>query len=216
MDEPQTGATEAGRWEMLLAHRERTVATLQRATRSRAEAEDCVHEAMLRLVRRRDLDPTRVHSLLTRTALHIAMDHLRSRRRRDRAVVRLGGGAMSEVVSPDDLLLEREEARRVAAAVRSLPRRERQVMLLRLAGLSVGETARTLGLSYKSVEGAYTRARARVRGWLGGARLAHRAAALAALRSGRSGGGGAGAALPHRAAVAAPWQPARLARRAGP
>jgi hypothetical protein len=45
------------------------------------------------------------------------------------------------------------------------------VLMLRLAGLSIQETARLLGLSAKSVEGAYTRARARVR-LIGGAVLA--------------------------------------------
>jgi len=42
------------------------------------------------------------------------------------------------------------------------------VLLMRLRGFSVGETAALLGLSYKSVEGLYTRARARVRLALGG------------------------------------------------
>ena len=153
---------------MLLPHRELAVAMVLRSTGDPAEAEDCVHDAMLRLVRREDLDPARVRSLLVRAALHIAIDHRRSAGRRQSAVLRLGGGAAAEVTSPEQVLAERTEAERLLAAVDRLPRRERQVMLLRLAGLSVAETARRLGISVKSVEGAYTRARARVRLLLGG------------------------------------------------
>jgi RNA polymerase sigma-70 factor (ECF subfamily) len=157
----------AARWAMLLPHRELAVGIVSRTTASLAEAEDCVHDAMLRLVRRDDLDPARVRSLLIRAALHIAIDHRRAAAREQSAVVRLGGGFESDVVSPEQVLSRRAEADRVLAAVDSLPRRERQVMLHRLAGLSVAETAARLGISAKSVEGAYTRARARVRFLLG-------------------------------------------------
>jgi RNA polymerase sigma-70 factor (ECF subfamily) len=157
------------RWAMLLPHRELAMGMVVRATGSLSEAEDCVHDAMLRLVRRQDLDPRRVRSLLVRASLHIAIDHRRSAAREQSAVVRLGGGVEAEAVSPDQVLARRTEAARVLAAVDSLPRRERQVMLLRLAGLSVAEAAGHLGISVKSVEGAYTRARARIRNLLGGA-----------------------------------------------
>ena len=153
---------------MLLPHRDVAVGMVLRATGSLAEAEDCVHDAMLRLARREDLDASRVRSLLIRAALHIAIDHRRAAAREQAAVVRLGGGARSDTVSPEQVLEQRSEVARVLAAVDSLPRREQQVMKLRLVGLSVAETAVRLGISPKSVEGAYTRARARVRYLLGG------------------------------------------------
>jgi RNA polymerase sigma factor (sigma-70 family) len=153
---------------MLLPHREHAISVLRRRRGDRAEAEDCVHDAMLRLVERDDLDPERVGSLLTRAALAIAIDHARAAQRSERAATRLGGGAAAQVVSPDEVLADRVEAERVMAEVERLPRRERQVLLLRLTGFGVGETATRLGLSYKSVEGAYTRARARIRLALGG------------------------------------------------
>jgi RNA polymerase sigma-70 factor (ECF subfamily) len=153
---------------MLLPHRDVALGMVLRATGSMAEAEDCVHDALLRLVRREDLDPTRVRSLLIRAALHLAIDHRRAAQRQQSAVVRLAGGMRSEAISPERELQLRSEAARVLAAIDSLPRRERQVMLLRLAGLTVAETAARLGISPKSVEGAYTRARARVRNLLGG------------------------------------------------
>jgi RNA polymerase sigma-70 factor (ECF subfamily) len=163
------------RWDMLMRHRDVALGVVLRATGSLAEAEDCVHDAMLRLARRSDLDPARVRSLLIRTALHIAIDHRRAAAREQAALVRLGGGAGGEAVSPEQTVAQRADVARVLAAVDSLPRRERQVMFLRLMGLDVAETAARLGISPKSVEGAFTRARARLRllfggllGWLAG------------------------------------------------
>src|SRR5947209_3602773 len=49
---------------MLLPHRELALGMVLRATGNLAEAEDCVHDAMLRLVRRSDLDPARVRARL--------------------------------------------------------------------------------------------------------------------------------------------------------
>ena len=165
---------------MLERYREQAVAAVQRVVGDSAEAEDCVQDAMLRLVRRGDLDPGRVRSLLARAATHIAIDRRRSRRREEKAVARLRAGAPVEAPSPEEIAGEHADLERALAAIDSLPRRERQVMLLRLSGLSVLETAQRLGLSYKSVEGAYTRARARVRVLLGGA-LAWLAARLRRL-----------------------------------
>jgi len=151
------------RWEILLPHRAAAVSAVRRATGSIAEAEDVVHDAMLRIVGRADLDPTRVRSLLIRTALQIASAHHRAAVRQRDALVRLRGGADSAVASPEQVHADRVEAQRAVAVIAELPRRERQVLLLRIGGLTVMETAERLGLSAKSVEGAYTRARARMR-----------------------------------------------------
>jgi len=152
---------------MLEPHRAQAVAAVQRAMHGTIDAEDCVQEATMRLAWREDLDPTRVRALLTRAAVHIAIDRLRSRRREERAMARLGADLTSRTISPEDVVADRAEVERLMAAVDTLPRRERQVMRMRLSGLSVMETAKLLGLSHKSVEGMYTRARARVRLMLG-------------------------------------------------
>lgn len=167
-------ASEADRWDLLLGHRDAVVSIVRRKVRNTAEAEDCVHDAILRLVRRPDLDPERVRSLLTKVAVGLAIDRYRSTQSRDRAVVRLGGAAVSAAISPQDVLAETSEAERIIAAVDALPPRERQVLRLRIQGFGVADAARLLRLSYKTVEGAYTRARQHVRkalqgliGWLG-------------------------------------------------
>jgi len=167
-------ASDAERWDLLLRHRDAVVSIVRRRVRNTAEAEDCVHDAMLRLARRTDLDPDRVRSLLTKVAVGLAIDHYRSTQRRDRAVVRLGGSAVAEAISPEDVLADQAEVERILAVVDALPRRERQVLRLRISGWGVSDVARLLRLSYKTVEGAYTRARQHVRrglesvlAWLG-------------------------------------------------
>jgi RNA polymerase sigma factor (sigma-70 family) len=157
----------AGSWELLLRHRDVALAVLLRKTGSLAEAEDSVQEAIARLGRRADLDAGRARALLIRTAKGIADDNRRAAARERAAVVRLAGSAAAEIVTPEELAGQSAEAARVLAALEQLPRRERQVLRLQLAGLSVAEIAARVGISYKSVEGALTRARARVRLILG-------------------------------------------------
>ena len=154
---------------MLEPHRAQAVAAVRRLAGAAVDAEDCVHDAMVRLVPRDDLDPERVRALLVRTATHIAIDRLRAQRRAQRAVARLAIDAETRVVSPEEMVTDREQVHRVLAAVDRLPARERQVMRMRLAGLSIAEMSKLLGLSTKSVEGATTRARARIRLMVGGA-----------------------------------------------
>ena len=148
---------------MVHQHREYAVDAVRRAVGNAVDAEDCVQDAILRLLDREDIDPARARALLTRTAVNIAIDRLRSERRAQRAMQRLAAEESGRVVSPEHVIADRDHVSRVMAAIDTLPRRERQVLLLRLTGLSAVETARMLGLSAKSVEGAYTRARARVR-----------------------------------------------------
>jgi RNA polymerase sigma factor (sigma-70 family) len=171
-------------WELLLRHRDVALAVLLRRTGSVAEAEDSVQEALARLGSRADLDAGRVRALLVRTALGIAAEHRRTATREQAAVVRLAGGTAAQIVSPEALAAQRAEASQLLAAIDALPRRERQVLQLQLSGLSVAEMAARLGISYKSVEGALTRARARVRLILGGllAWVAERLRRLASSR----------------------------------
>lgn len=154
---------------MLERHREQAMAAVQRATVDASEAEDCVQEALLRLALRNDLDPSRVRSLLTRTAMGIAIDRLRARGRAERLAIRLGGGMAAQTVSPEQVAGDRADLRRAFLAISSLPWSERRVLLLRVSGMSIAETARHLGVTQKSVEGAFTRARARLRILVGGA-----------------------------------------------
>jgi RNA polymerase sigma factor (sigma-70 family) len=155
-------------WELLLRHRHVAMADLLGKTGSVVAAEDCVQEALLRLGGRASLDPDLARALLVRTARGVDREHRRRAAREQSVLVQLAGMAVAEVVSPEEIAAQREEAARARAALEQLPRREGQALRLQLAGLTVAEIARRLGISYKSVEGALTRARARLRLILGG------------------------------------------------
>jgi len=99
--------------------------------RRREDAEDVAQEAFLRAHRSfaalRDRD--RFRSWLVRTSFRLALDHLRSRSRRQRRedVVSL---EPPTVASAEDEVLRRERADKVAEAVSALPEKLRIVTLL--------------------------------------------------------------------------------------
>jgi DNA-binding CsgD family transcriptional regulator len=65
--------------------------------------------------------------------------------------------------SPEDVALDRLQARHMLEEADRLAVNERSVLLLRAQGEGAADVARELGLSYKSVESAYTRARRKLR-----------------------------------------------------
>ena len=170
-DPPQAGGLELDeRWALVTPHREHLLAIARRRCPTMEDAEDCVHEAMVRTVAYRQLDPARVASLLTAITMRVSADAVRRRctelRGRQRLVV-----TSHQVAAPDEALVDHDEARWLAGQVARLPERERQVLQHRAAGFTAAETARLLHLSYKAVESAFTRARNRLRLWAAAATL---------------------------------------------
>jgi RNA polymerase sigma-70 factor (sigma-E family) len=122
-----------------------------------ADAEELVQEAFARTWAR---DPAladigEAAAYVRRVVINLARDTLRRRARARRlpdARERSAPGA------DGDVLLD-EEHRRVAAAVRALPRRQRECVVLRhLLGCSTAETASTLGIAEGSVKSHLSRA----------------------------------------------------------
>ena len=154
----------ARRWTLVAPHRDDLLAVARRRCPTPQDAEDCVHEAMVRAVAYPQLDPARVARLLTAITMRVSADAVRRRgaelRGRPRLIL-----VPHQMEPPDEAVADHYEALWLAEQVARLPERERQVFERRVAGLSVGETASLLQLSYKSVEGAFTRARKRLRGW---------------------------------------------------
>jgi RNA polymerase sigma-70 factor (ECF subfamily) len=140
------------------------LAVARRRCASAEDAEDCVHEAMLRVAQFAGLDPARVEALLTSVVTRLAVDMHRARARAQRYQPRLLH-VPEQQEPPDEAALDAAEARWLAAQMEQLPARERDVLRRRVAGHSVSETAALLSLSYKSVESAFTRARGRMRMW---------------------------------------------------
>ena len=126
--------------------------------RDRSEAEDVVQEAFLRLQRHAaSVQAGREAAYLRTIVLNLARSRLRRRRlalwRRPPAAV-AGSG-------PDEVVELRDEQRRIVAALRQLPGRQRDCLVLRYYGdLADAEIAEALGVKVTSVRTHLRRGRA--------------------------------------------------------
>jgi RNA polymerase sigma-70 factor (ECF subfamily) len=133
---------------------DRLVGQLALVTGSLPEAEDLVQEAFLRAAARwprlRHYDVP--EQWARRVALRLAINQFRRTRRRGAALVRLGPPPVTPPASADALALD--------AALRTLPIRHRQVVVLHyLLGLSLEEIGRELLLPVGTVKSQLHRAR---------------------------------------------------------
>ena len=123
----------------------------------RAEAEEVVQEAFARTYARdpRFTTPDEAAAYVQRVVVNLCRDTLRHR-----AVVRRWSAppAVSAPGAEREVLLD-EDQRRLTAAVRALPRRQRECVVLRyLLELSTAETAGALGIAEGSVKSHLSRA----------------------------------------------------------
>jgi RNA polymerase sigma-19 factor, ECF subfamily len=150
-----------------------------RYVQSAETAKDLVHEAFLRLWRQRsqvEFGGTTVRSYLYTIVRYQALDHLRRRRVEERwqrdyvtPLVTDQGAALA--LDPDQEFTARETAAAIQQAMDALPRRQRQVLLLRWQQqASYDEIAESLGISPKTVAVHVGRAIQRLREILGKAR----------------------------------------------
>jgi RNA polymerase sigma factor (sigma-70 family) len=150
------------RWQRLAALREGAVRGVRTRTARPDDAEDLVHEAMLRLAARPrvDLADPRACALVVRTACGIAIDRARWQHRQGVLAGRLVAPCAD---SPEDVVADRSEAAWLAEALPQLGRMERAALLHTASGLDVGEIAALLGVGYKAAENALGRARRKLR-----------------------------------------------------
>jgi len=149
------------RWRLVAPHRDRLIRLLRSRCATTVDAEDCVHEAMLRVATFPNLDNARAAQMLTVVALRIAVDQHRQPQRRRAALRRLFASTVTR--SPEDVALDRLQAQNMLEHAESLAGNERSVLLLRAQGAGAADVASELGLTYKSAESAYTRARRKLR-----------------------------------------------------
>ncbi len=135
----------------------------------RAQAEDVMQEAFLRLWRRAgDWDAggtARLSTWLGRVAANLAVDA----RRRDRRMRPLDDGARVADDAPSAVagLIRAERASSLDAALATLPDRQRQAVVLRhIEGYSNPEIAAMLGCGVEAVESLTARAKRRLAGIL--------------------------------------------------
>jgi RNA polymerase sigma-70 factor (ECF subfamily) len=150
------------RWALVLPHRERLRRIAARRLSCRDEVDDVVQEAMLRAVTFERLDPAYAGQFLSTVTVRLCADVQRERARQLRVGVRDALRTV-EPGDPHDTLLDTAEARWLYGECLKLPPRESAVMLARASGMSVKETASTLGVGTKSAEAALTKARHRMR-----------------------------------------------------
>jgi RNA polymerase sigma factor (sigma-70 family) len=118
---------------------------------SREAAEDVVQQAFLDVLRRQP-DLQHAPAYLRRAVVNGAKDRLRRRQVRRLWVPPHEPPAPG----PEDAALLSEEHREVLAALRSLPTRQREVLVLRhLSGLTEAETAAALAITVSAAKSAH-------------------------------------------------------------
>ena len=148
------------------AHQEAAFRAAYLLLRDAAAAEDVAQEAFVRafaaLGSFREADPFR--PWLLRIATNLALNEIRSRRRREGWLGRLRLVRPSEPRSPEALAVASDEQRQLDEALRMLPERDRNVLYLRhFLDLSEKDMAVALDCAPGTVKSRLNRASARLR-----------------------------------------------------
>ncbi|MFI2372723.1 sigma-70 family RNA polymerase sigma factor [Streptomyces sp. NPDC018833] len=150
------------RWERAWSHREQLLRVARRRSVSMEDAEDAVHEAMLRAAEHPHLDDERLGAWLTTVTMRLCID-------RHRQVNREAEVRTSPTLHPprpvpvDEAVCDRAEARWLAVRSGELPVRQAEALWLKSEDLDVGQVAMKMGLSYRTVESLLARARRTLR-----------------------------------------------------
>ncbi|SDO63937.1 RNA polymerase sigma-70 factor, sigma-E family [Pedococcus dokdonensis] len=137
--------------DLFAAEATRLVSLARFFVEDRTAAEDLVQEAFIRLSRNahRIRDPERAAAYLRSIVVNLARDH----NRRGLVSLRHRPPAVVDEPSAEETAAARESRSEVVAALRGLPRRQRDCLVLRYyLDLSVEEVATTLGISTNSVK----------------------------------------------------------------
>ncbi|MFJ1971177.1 sigma-70 family RNA polymerase sigma factor [Streptomyces sp. NPDC087903] len=178
------------RWQRMWSHREQLLKVARRRSMSPEDAEDAVHEAMLRAAERPDLDDERLGAWLTTVTMRLCVDRYRQVNRE--AEVRTSPTLVALGPVPvEEAVCDRAEAKWLAVRSGELPARQAEALRLRSEDLDVGQVAMRMGLSYRTVESLLARARRTLRASLAGTL----GVVLFLLGRGRPRGGGRAQAL---------------------
>ncbi|MER7482220.1 sigma-70 family RNA polymerase sigma factor [Streptomyces sp. NPDC126510] len=150
------------RWRRMWSHREHLLKVARRRSMSAEDAEDAVHEAMLRAAERPDLDEERLVAWLTTVTMRLCVDRYRQMNRE--AEVRTSPTLIAPGPVPvEEAVCDRAEAKWLAVRSGELPARQAEALRLKSQDLDVGQVAVRMGLSYRTVESLLARARRTLR-----------------------------------------------------
>jgi RNA polymerase sigma-70 factor (ECF subfamily) len=153
---------------------ERAIRVATAITGDRAEAEDCVQEALARSWQHRQElpDEARARGFAMRVVVNLAL-RARRRRRVRRALDRLVALAVAtrvprEATPPDEWLVDHERRAQLLGSLERLSAMQRTAIALRYGGeLSVSEVAAVLGIGEASVKTHLVRGLERLRELIG-------------------------------------------------
>ncbi len=149
------------------SHREHLLKVARRRSMSAEDAEDAVHEAMLRAAENPHLDDARLGAWLTTVTMRICVDRHRQVHR-EAEVRTLPKLTAPGPVPVDEVVCDRAEATWIAYRSRELPARQAEALRLKAQDRDVEQVAREMGLSYEAVESLLARARRTLRNSLAG------------------------------------------------
>jgi RNA polymerase sigma factor (sigma-70 family) len=150
------------RWQRMWGHREHLLKVARRRSMSLEDAEDAVHEAMLRAAERPDLDDERLAAWLTTVTMRLCVDRYRQVNRE--AEVRTSPTLIAPGPVPvEEAVCDRAEAVWLAVRSGELPARQAEALRLKSEDLDVSQVAVQMGLSYRTVESLLARARRTLR-----------------------------------------------------
>lgn len=132
------------------------------------DAAELAQEALLRVMRYRDCNARSLRGLLMRTALNLAASHRLLARVQWTHVPLDGLQLVSDAPALDEQLDREQRRQQVMAAIKALPPRRRDILLLRVVSeLSHREIAQRCGISQTAVEKHLARAQAAIRARVG-------------------------------------------------
>ncbi|WP_405805110.1 sigma-70 family RNA polymerase sigma factor [Streptomyces sp. NBC_00210] len=150
------------RWQRAWSHREQLLKVARRRSMSLEDAEDAVHEAMVRAAENPHLDDERLGAWLTTVTMRLCVDRYRQVNRETE--VRSNPPLLTPVPVPvEEAVCDRAEARWLARRSGELPARQAEALWLKSEDLDVGQVAVKMGLSYRTVESLLARARRTLR-----------------------------------------------------
>jgi RNA polymerase sigma factor (sigma-70 family) len=154
----------AERWQQVWSHREHLLKVAQRRSVTMQDAEDAVHEAMLRAAERTHIDGDRMGAWLTTVTVRLCVDRHRQLNRTDALTssVQTASGEMSV----EEALCDQAEAKWLAERCEDLPARQAEALDLQAQDLDLSQIAQQMGLSYRAVQSLLARGRKALRATL--------------------------------------------------